>query len=400
MMAGIIRTHRIAKRLRCRRSHLRLAAAAVLNDRLQLDIFTLLVRAVGVEMSRRLKLTTFGTLSLKDPFFDTLKTAYPSSFVKWFNSKKNEEVYVVVDDSGHLSGLIYLKNESGQIADITPPLPEGRWLKVGTLKIEGRGTKLGERVLKKILDTAIAGEMDGVYITVFELHADLISLFERYGFARYATKTTADGRELVLVRRLDVVSGDIIADYPLLHTNGRRAWMLAVYPAYHSQLLPDSILNNEPREILRDVSHTNTIHKAYIGRVPLNQLARGDLVLIYRTSDGQGPAFYRSVATSVCVVEEVRSKQDFTSVDHFVSYAAAHSVFSREQLRNQFETNGRLYIVKMTYNVAFSRRVTRGRLLEEVHVSEQPRWDLRELTLDQFRAILKIGNVHARLVVD
>ena len=59
--------------------------------------------------------------------------------------------------------------------------------------------------------------------------------------------------------------------------------MLAVYPAYHSQLLPDSIFNNEPREILRDVSHTNTIHKAYIGRVPLNQMRPGDLIVVYRT---------------------------------------------------------------------------------------------------------------------
>ena len=351
-------------------------------------------------MSRQLKLTKFSSLSLDDPFFDSLKAAYPNSFARWFNSKGDEEVYVVIDNSRRLSGMIYLKAESGAITDIDPPLPTGNWLKVGTLKIEGRGTKLGERVLKKVLDTAIAGAMTGVYVTVFELHAELITLFEKYGFLRYATKTTADGRELVLVRRLDKHSGDIISDYPFLHTKGRRAWMLAVYPAYHSQLLPNSILNNEPREILRDVSHTNTIHKAYIGRVPLNQMRPGDLIVVYRTSDGEGPAFYRSVATSVCVVEDVRSKQDFSSVEQFVSYAAPHSVFSRDQLRNQFETNHRLYITKMTYNVAFSKRVTRGRLLEEAHISEQPRWDLRELTIDQFRVVLQMGNVDARLVVD
>jgi hypothetical protein len=286
------------------------------------------------------------------------------------------------------------------VPDIDPPLPAGKWLKVGTLKIEGRGTKLGERVLKKILDTAIADGMTGVYVTVFQLHGELIRLFERYGFFQYATKTSPDGVELVLVRRLDHFSGDLIADYPFLHTAGQRAWLLAVYPQYHSQLLPDSILNNEPREIVRDVSHTNTIHKAYIGRVPLNQMSRGDIIVIYRTTDHQGPAFYRSVATSVCVVEDVRSREDFFSADDFVAYANPHSVFSGDQLRNQFETNHRLYIVKMTYNTAFTRRVTRGRLLEEAHISEQPRWDLRELTANQLRTILQMGGVDARLVVD
>ena len=36
------------------------------------------------------------------------------------------------------------------------------------------------------------------------------------------------------------------------------------------------------------------------------QMNRGDLIVIYRTSDKLGPADYRSVVTSVCVVEEVK----------------------------------------------------------------------------------------------
>lgn len=351
-------------------------------------------------MSRQLRLTKFRELSIADPFFDSLKASYPTTFEDWFVKKAGEDVYVVVEGSKHLSGMIYLKGESGPVDDVSPALPSGNWLKVGTLKVEGRGTKLGERILKKILDTAIAGGMTGIYVTVFELHSDLIRLFEKYGFSKHATKASVDGIELVLVRRLDEFSGDIISDYPFIRTSGRKAWLLAVYPEYHSQLLPDSILKNEPLEIVRDVSHTNTIHKAYIGRVPLNRMARGDIVVIYRTTDHQGPAFYRSVASSLCVVEEVRSKKDFTSATDFVAYAKPHSVFSREELSNQFETSNRLYIAKMTYNIAFQRRITRGRLLEEAGVSEQPRWDLRELTTAQLQDIIRMGNVDARLIID
>lgn len=351
-------------------------------------------------MTRQLKLARFRELSLNDPFFDSLKRGYPNSFEQWFARKADEELYIVIDDSKRLSGMIYLKEEQGPIQDVVPSLPDGRWLKVGTLKIEGRGTKLGERVLKKILDTAISKGMGGIYMTVFEVHAELILLFERYGFRKHSTKRTADGEEIVLLRKLDEFAGDLVADYPFMRTHNQTAWLLAVYPAYHSQLLPDSILSNEPREILRDVSHTNTIHKAYIGRVPLNRMRRGDAIVIYRTTDGQGPAFYRSVATSICVVEEVKSKTDFLDADHFISYAEPHSVFSIDQLRKQFETNNRLYIAKMMYTVAFSKRITRARLLEEAQVSEQPRWDLRELTHDQLRAIIKMGNVDARLIID
>jgi hypothetical protein len=345
-------------------------------------------------------LTKFCELSLADPFFDSLKAQYPATFEDWFKKKANEELYIVIDGDSSLSGMIYLKNENGPIEDVEPPLPDGKWLKVGTLKIEGRGTKLGERVVKKIFDTAISNGNSGIYITVFEMHSDLIGLFERYGFSRRSIKTSPDGIELVLVRQLNKFTGDIISDYPFIHTCGHKAWLLAVYPEYHSQLLPDSILNNEPKEIVRDVSHTNTIHKAYIGRVPLNRMACGDIITIYRTTDNQGPAFYRSVATSLCVVEEVRSKEDFASADHFIAYVAPHSVFTTQQLRRQFETNHQLYVAKMTYNTAFGRRVTRGRLLEEARVSEQPRWDLRELTREQLHRIIAMGNVDARLIVD
>lgn len=310
-------------------------------------------------VSRQIRLTKFRELRLEDPFFDSLKKGY-ADFADWFVSKADADVYVVEDDTA-MSGMLYLKPEIGPVPDVRPPLPHLRWLKVGTLKIEGRGTKLGERVIKKIFDTAISENMDGIYVTVFDVHEDLIRLFERYGFAQVGTKSTDNGEELVLARRLDEFSGNMISDYPFVHTTRQRAWLLAVYPEYHTQLLPDSILNNEPREIVRDVSHTNTIHKVYIGKIPLTRMSPGDAVVIYRTTDHMGPAYYRSVASSICVIEEVRRKRDFASVEAFLEYTAPHSVFTEEEISEQFQESDRLYVARMTYNVAFNRRITRGR---------------------------------------
>lgn len=279
-------------------------------------------------MSRRLRLTKFRDLSLEDPFFDSLKLGY-NEFPRWFASKADEDVYVV-DDEHELSGMLYLKREDGVVDDVSPPLPNRRWLKVGTLKIVGRGTRLGERVLKKVFDTALSEGAEAIYVTVFDVHEDLMALFERYGFEQVATKTTDNGTELVLARSLTDYSGNLISDYPLIHVANCNFWLLAIYPEYHTRLLPDSILNNEPREIVRDVSHSNTIHKVYISGLALTRMQRGDVVVFYRTGDNQGPAFYRSVVTSLCVVEEVRRKRDFANVDEFLAYASPRSVFTEE----------------------------------------------------------------------
>lgn len=349
-------------------------------------------------MARKLRLTKFKELPLDDPFFDSLKLGY-AEFPQWVAKKADEDVYVV-DDGTSLSGMIYLKPEDGPVTDVAPNLPNGRWLKVGTLKIEGKGTKLGERVIKKIFDTAIDANATGIYVTVFDVHKNLIKLFTRYGFEKVGTKTTDNGTENVYVRSLVDHADDMLKSYPFVRVNGNHQWLLAVYPQYHSRLLPDSILNNESKEIVQDVSHTNTIHKIYIGKLSLTRMKKGDAVIMYRTSDKKAPAFYRSVATSICIVEETKRRKDFASVDAFLEYCKPHSVFSEDELRDMYATWNRFYTVKMTYNVAFNKRTTRGELLETVGVPVQPRWDLKPLTTEQFRDIAELGKVHESTIID
>ncbi|NPD69434.1 GNAT family N-acetyltransferase [Lichenicola cladoniae] len=349
-------------------------------------------------MSRRLRLTKFRDLSIDDPFFDSLKAGY-TEFPRWFCSKANEDLYVV-DDDDELSGMIYLKREDGVVADVIPPLPAKTWLKVGTLKIVSRGTKLGERVIKKIFDTALDLGAEGIYVTIFDVHNDLIALFLRYGFQQTAVKITPNGTESVLTRSLTDFTGDRLKDYPFVHTVGQNYWLLAIYPDYHTRLLPDSILRNEAREIVQDVSHSNTIHKVYISGLSLQRMSPGDVVVFYRTTDRQGPAHYRSVVTSVCVIEEVKLKRDFRDIASFLAYTMPRSVFSEAELREQFTTRKRLSVAKMTYNAAFNRRTTRGRLIDDGIMTVQPRWDLRRLDEDQLMCILAAGEVNARLVVN
>jgi len=354
-------------------------------------------------MAQTLRPTKFKHVNLDDPFFKSLKDQY-AEFSAWFARKLEEPVYVVDDDDdddGAIRGFLYLKIEDGPIGDVAPPLPSKRRLKVGTLKVEARGTKIGERIIKRIFDHAVAEKALEVYVTVFDTHERLINLFKRYGFIEKGTKKTANGTELVLLKSLEFSSGDIIEDYPRLHTRGRPKWLLAIHPEYHTKLLADSVLRTEDPADEQDVPHSNSIHKVYVAGLALTRMKRGDLVVMYRTTDGKGPARFRSVATSVCVVEETRSRSSFIDEDDFVKFASVNSVFSEPELRARFRDRARkLYVARMTYNVAFAKRPIRGQLLDDVGISELPYWQLRELSDTQFSRILELGKVNESIIID
>ena len=54
----------------------------------------------------------------------------------------------------------------------------------------------------------------------------------------------------------------------------------------------------------------------------------------------------------------------------------------------------------MTYNIALSKRVTRGYLLDEVGIPADYYWGFFQLTDEQFNAILKKGEINENIIVD
>ncbi|MEH3146269.1 MAG: GNAT family N-acetyltransferase [Methylobacterium frigidaeris] len=353
-------------------------------------------------MSGGLRLTSFDQVDLADPFFDSLKAQY-GEFADWFERKSTtkEPVYVIDDGAGdRVRGFVYLKLEEGVITDVDPPLPAARRLKVGTLKNEARGTKLGERIIKKVFDHAFAQDVEEIYVTVFDTHVGLIRLFERYGFSERASKTTPNGQEIVLVRSLGQNGDDIITNYPLIITDESNFFLLSIYPEYHTNLFPDSMLRTEKSHIVEDTSYTNTIHKVYIGGCPLTMMNKGDIVVIYRTTDIPNRAFHRSVVTSICVVEETRTRSNFASEDDFVRYCSPHSVFSDKELREFYnDKSKRVYVAKLLYNAALPRRPNRAKLLSDFGMTDPPRFDLRRISRDEFDSIVEYSELNQRLVL-
>lgn len=349
---------------------------------------------------RKLSYKKLENVDILDPFFDSLKSDYPG-FEDWFMRKSSEDAYILEDvDDGSVQGMLYLKIEVGPIKDTEPAIGVGKWLKVGTLKINAAGTKSGERVIKKAFDRAISEKCKGLYVTVFPRHKELIALLEKFGFYLHGKKATKSGEELVLIKDFQIFTGNFIKDYPKFSIYGKKYWLLAIYPDYHTKLLPDSKLITDPIDVIADVSYANTIEKIYVGRVALSRMQPGDLVVMYRTTDRQGYARFRSVATSVCVVLEARKRKSFSGEADFIEYCIKHSVFDEHELRTLYRQSARICTVKLLYNAAFGRRPIRGRLLDEVGITEQPRWDLRELSEQQMRDILELGEVNEGIVVD
>lgn len=87
---------------------------------------------------------------VSDTFFDTLRADYPG-FDEWLKRKVTELAYLA---RRGLDGFLYLKLENGGVTDVQPALAPAKRLKVGTLKVNPHGTRLGERLIKKVFDHA------------------------------------------------------------------------------------------------------------------------------------------------------------------------------------------------------------------------------------------------------
>ena len=127
-------------------------------------------------------------------------------------------------------------------------------------------------------------------------------------------------------------------------------------------------------------------------------LKKGDALVIYRTAD-KGPAEYTAVATSFCMVEEMKQKSEFSDINDYLQHCSSRSVFSEEELKSYYRWS-QLYVIKMTYNIALTTRIIRKKLIEEVEISRGAYWGFMQLTTEQFKHIAQLGGVNESLIIN
>ena len=353
-----------------------------------------------------LQVQRFSDINLNDSFFDSLRASYPE-FNEWYNKKAaaGATAYCYYVDN-ELKDFLYLKIEEEELSDLTPALPAKKRLKVGTFKVdnEDRHTTRGERFMKKIMDMAIAENVDEIYVTMFptEELQGLIRMFEKFGFSHIADKPHEGGNaEYVLIKDMTTHVDDFKLDYPFVKKASSNKYVLSIVPEFHTHLFPDSILKNEKKyDLIQDVSETNSIYKIYLCWMQgTRNLKAGDKLIIYRTSDEEGKAYYRSVCTSVCTVCEVKTYRDFENEEEFIKYTNRYSVFKEHELRRWYKYKNNFIVIKMVYNIAFTKKVINMVMKEQVGLNPKY-WGFFKLTDAQFDKLLELGEIDERYIVD
>ena len=343
----------------------------------------------------------FGNIRVKDEFFDSFRADYPG-FEAWFNRKADETAYVCRSDGGEIVAFLYLKREGPDedYRDVVPPFVGGQRLKIGTLKVMSNGFKLGERFLKIVFDNALRYRVSAIYVTIFRRTIDqyrLIRLLEDWGFVCHGTK---GGEELVYVRDFTprVDPRDPRLTFPYVSAKARK-WVVPIWPAYHTELLPDSILRTEDPDDFEDSRpNRNALSKVYISRSYERRLSPGDIVVFYRTADG-GPGWYTSVATTIGVVQEVI--EGIKDLPAFLAACRKRSVFTDAELRKYWEFgSSRPFVVNFLFVYSLPKRPTLEKLdgIKFVRADNVPRGFAR-VSDESFEKLLEISHADTSFVV-
>ena len=344
----------------------------------------------------------FGNLDIRDDFFSSFKEDYPG-YEKWFNKKAEETVYVCLSD-GKPIALLYLKVEgkNEDYKDVEPPLPPKRRLKIGSFKVTLNGFRLGERFLKIVFDNVLRLNVDEVYVTIFDKRIEqqrLINLLEEYGFYRHGFKKGSGENELVYVRPCERLVNRTTPKltYPFISLGGR-IFIVPIYPDYHTELFPDSILRTEsPMDFIENEPHRNAISKVYVSRSIERNIHSGDVIVFYRTG-----GYHKSVVTTIGVAEGIID--NIPSELDFIRLCRKRSVFTDQQLANQwrFNKSNRPFIVNFLYVYSFPKRINLHRLIELgviTSINDAPR-GFRPISVKSFKDILRECKTDESIVVD
>ena len=344
----------------------------------------------------------FGDIQLQDSFFDSFRRDY-NGFDLWFN-RKSDEIAYVTHKSNHILSFLYVKveDESENYADITPVFLPKRRLKIGTFKVVSNGVKLGERFLKIIFDNALRYKVAEIYVTIFDKNDEqrrLIDLLKDWGFTHHGVKNSANGKELVLIRDFTpCFSADNPREsYPYISAN-KDIFLCPIYPEYHTELFPDSILTTESLlDFKENQPHRNALSKVYISRSIKRNLNSGDVIVFYRTG-----GYHKSVVTTIGIVENI--VDGILSEDEFIIKCRKRSVFSDEELKKYWDFNrrSRPFIVNFLYVYSFSNRPNLAKLIElgvVADVDSAPR-GFEPISREQFYKIIKESQCNEGIIVN
>lgn len=270
-------------------------------------------------------------------------------------------------------------------------------MKVGTFKVEASGFRLGERFIKIIFDNAQERNLDEIYVTLFLDRPELKLLKDllcRWGFVEYGTKTTNGKSEIVLIKNLNEYkkAWSPKQNFPNVIKTSKK-FFLPILPEYHTSLLPDSQLNTENEvDFLGTEPHRYALQKVYISFSYQRNMKPGDYILIYRNGKFSEYKRYKSVVTTIGIIDEVKS--DFKDMNEYLKYCGNRTVFSEKELKKFWkDKKNKLLVVKFIYVKSLTKRLNLDSLwnLNIVQKCKGPR-PFDQICDSDFETILQESN--------
>lgn len=364
-------------------------------------------------MAGRFLRKKFSEIRLDDPFFDSLKSDYPGTtsstgFIEWFKKKSADGATALVfEDETGVGAFVVQKNEEEKLELQGSTLPFKKRLKISTFRIAERyrRQRIGEGAIGLLLWNWQKLDAEEVYVTIFNKHSALISLFERFGFLKAGENL--NGENVLIRSKGSVDFRDPYRSYPFISREFDHAGYIVIDDNYHDTMFAYSeVANGSALREMVSRSVSNGLSKIYVGKAPRLDFKVGEPVLVYRRYS-QGPnRRYRSCVTSFCIVTDViRAKENnrflmtFDQLKHRISNK---SVFDEGDLLEKYNSFKNMNVVELLYYGYFGA----GNNVNMDWLEKNGLWAAKDqyptkvrLTVDQFKKVLEKGNINVSNVI-
>ncbi|PZF56336.1 hypothetical protein DEJ23_10755 [Curtobacterium sp. MCSS17_008] len=245
-------------------------------------------------------------------------------------------MWIVEDAAGGYRAIAIVKRDDDH------PLEAGRQLtKISTFKVDDRaeGEKLGELLLKTVLQWAHVQRVDALFVTVINDDAKqvLMRFLDTFGFVNVGRLPGTDD-EWVLEKNLR--SGANAPTDPLTYhvrygppavASGSDVFVIPIRPTWYEGLFPDSpsldgtlTLPGFSNVEIRPFG--NALRKAYLSNSTRKSLPAGSVILFYRSAGARGG---QGAVRAIGVVEQTLRSSDPSVV---LSFVGRRTVYTAEEV--------------------------------------------------------------------
>lgn len=290
-----------------------------------------------------------------DSFFDSLRKDY-TGFNDWFVNKcklGHRDCFTIRNDN-KLTGICIYKFEDACF-EMT-----GKIVKICTFKLESKGNKLGELLLKNLLEQCYKNNVEWVYVTAFSDNY-VCQFFETFGFEQYKEKLSDTG-ETILRKKLIPEDNKTLSSLqyhikygPKYFDKTAQGFLVPITDSYHSMLFPETIPDSLFPEINYEESYSNAIRKAYICNSNTNQLDEGSILFFYKT--------HADSSIFICGIVEKVIKS--TSPDELLLLLGKRTVYEYKELEEKCHNGKTCLAILFRQTINFNKKLNINELIKQ-----------------------------------